>query len=113
MGSKFSAALIAIAITLVGALAQLTGNVTPSDAVQLVLLAVNALVVYLVPLAGTAAQSTYKTIAAVIVAILTAVAPFVVSGHISGAQIAVVVLAGLQVLGAHVGVQMRVHRNAG
>jgi hypothetical protein len=105
--AKYSSSLIQIAIVLVAALAQLTGRVTLVDALQLLALGANALLVYLVPLFGTAMRSGWKTGVAVLGALVAAGVPFATTGHITGSQIAVVLLAGLQVLGAHVGVQIR------
>lgn len=108
MPQKYAAALTALAITLVGALAQLTGPVTWADAIQVALLGVNAVIIYLVPLAAASWQGRWKTIAAIAIALLTALAPLAAPGHsISGSEIVVVVLAGLQAFGAHIGVQLR------
>lgn len=108
MIQKYAAALISVAITLVAALAQLTGAVTIADAVQLALLALNSFLIYLVPLFGSDARSIAKTAVAVIVAVLTALAPLILPGHqITGPEWAVVVLAALQAFGAHLGVQLR------
>ncbi|MBW4033040.1 MAG: hypothetical protein HIU88_10290 [Acidobacteria bacterium] len=105
--SKYAPALIPLAIVLVGALAQLTGHITLIDALQLIPLAGNALLIYLVPLFGTAARSGWKTGVAVLGALITAGIPYAATGHITGSQIAIVILAGLQALGAHIGVQIR------
>lgn len=105
--AKYAPALIQIAIVLVGALAQLTGRVTLVDGLQLIPLAANALLVYLVPLFGAAMRSGWKTGVAVLGALAAAAIPFAAVHHITGAQIAIVLLAGLQALGAHIGVQIR------
>lgn len=105
--TKYAAALIQLAIVLVGALAQLTGTVSLTDGLQLVPLAANAVLVYLVPLFGAAMRSGWKTGVAVVGALVAAAIPFVATGHITGAQVAIVLLAGLQALGAHIGVQIR------
>lgn len=105
--TKYAPAIIQFAIVLVGALAQLTGRITFVDALQLIPLAANAVLVYFVPLFGPAARSGWKTGVAVLGALAAAGIPFAATGHITGTQVAVVILAGLQVLGAHVGVQIR------
>lgn len=105
--AKYAPALIQIAIVLVGAFAQITGRITITDALQLIPLVANAFLVYLVPLFGAAMRSGWKTGVAVIGALATSAVPLVATGHITGAQIAIVLLAGLQVLGAHIGVQIR------
>lgn len=105
--AKYATALIQLTIVLVGALAQLTGRLTVVDALQLIPLAANAVLVYLVPLFGVAMRSGWKTGVAVLGALVTAAIPFAAAHHITGAQIAIVILAGLQVLGAHIGVQIR------
>jgi hypothetical protein len=105
--SKYAAALIPLTIVVVAALAQLTGRITLVDALQLIPLAANAVLVYLVPLFGTSMRSGWKTGVAVLGALITAGIPYAATHHITGAQIAIVVLAGLQALGAHIGVQIR------
>lgn len=108
MLSRYSAALTAVAITLVGALAQLTNGFHGADAWQIALLGVNAVAIYVVPLIGAQYSGVAKTVTAIVVALLTAIIPLATQGgDISGAQIAIVVLAGLQAFGAHLGVQMR------
>lgn len=105
--AKYATALIQLTIVLVGALAQLTGRLTLVDALQLIPLAANAVLVYLVPLFGAAMRSGWKTGVAVLGALAAAAIPFATVHHITGQQIAIVILAGLQVLGAHIGVQIR------
>lgn len=104
---KYAAALIQLTIVLVGALAQLTGRITFTDGLQLIPLAGNAVLVYLVPLFGPDARSGWKTGIATLGALVAAGIPFATTGHITGAQLAIVLLAGLQALGAHIGVQIR------
>ena len=105
--TRYASALIQLTIVLVGAFAQLTGRLTITDALQLIPLAGNAVLVYLVPLFGASMRSGWKTGVAVVGALAAAAVPLVRTGHITGAEIAVVLLAGLQVLGAHIGVQIR------
>lgn len=105
--SKYAPALIQFAIVLVGAFAQISGHITLVDALQLIPLAVNAFTVYFARLFGTAMRSGWKTGAAVVGALAAAAIPFATTHHITGAQVAIVILAGLQVLGAHIGVQIR------
>lgn len=105
--AKYAPAIIQIAIVLVGALAQLSGRITLVDALQLIPLFANAFLVYLVPLFGAAMRSGWKTGVAVLGALVAAGIPFAAVHHITAAQIAVVLLAGLQALGAHIGVQIR------
>lgn len=105
--AKYAPAIIQLAIVLTGALAQLTGKLTLVDALQLIPLAANALLVYVVPLFGAAMRSGWKVGVAVLGALVAAAIPFAAVHHITGAQAAIVLLAGLQALGAHIGVQIR------
>lgn len=105
--TKYAAALIQIAIALVGALAVLKGPITLAAALQLVPLVANVIIVHLVPLFGPAMRSGWKTGCAIAVAVAAAAAPLVLTHHITGGQAIVVLLAGLQALGAHIGVQIR------
>lgn len=105
--TKYAAAIIQLAIVLAGALAQLTGTITLVTALQLIVLLANAVVVYLVPLFGTQMRSGWKTGVAILGAIIAAGIPYATTHHITGPQVALVVLAGLQALGAHIGVQIR------
>lgn len=105
--TKYAAALIQLAIALVGALAVLHGPITLAAALQLVPLAGNVVLVHLVPLFGPSMRSGWKTGVATAVALAAAAIPFALTGHITGGQALVVILAGLQALGAHIGVQIR------
>lgn len=105
--AKYTPAIIQLAIVLVGALAQLTGHITLVDGLQLIPLAANVVGVYFLPLLGDAQRSGAKTALAVVGALVAAGIPFAANHAITGAQVAIVILAGLQVLGAHVGVQIR------
>jgi len=107
MLSRYAPAIIQFSIVLVGAFAQISGHITLVDALQLIPLAANALLVYLVPLFGASMRSGWKTGVAVIGALAAAAIPFATTHQITGAQVAIVILAGLQVLGAHIGVQIR------
>lgn len=104
----YAAALISIAITLVAFLTQLPdGNVSPVALVQLALLAASAIGVYLLPLLPGRWRAGLKTGLDVLAAILTAAVPFVIAGHITAMQLAIVVLAALKALGTEIGVQLR------
>ena len=105
--AKYAAAILQLTITLVGALVVLRGPLTVAAALQLVPLAANVILVYFVPLFGVNMRSGWKTGVAVAVAIAAAAVPFATAGHITGGQALVVIFAGLQALGAHVGVQIR------
>jgi hypothetical protein len=104
--NRYAAALIAIAIDLVAALSTISGPITVAGAVQLALLIIGSVGVYLLPLLGQYAAGA-KIAAAVITAALTALAPLLVDGTITGPQLALVALAALKVLGAKVGVELR------
>ena len=105
--AKYAPAIIQLAIVLVGALAQLTSHITLVDGLQLIPLAANVVGVYFLPLLGAAQRSGWKTGLAVVGALVAAGIPFAANHAITGAQVAIVILAGLQALGAHVGVQIR------
>lgn len=104
---KYAAAFIQLAIVLVGAVTQISGHLTLVDGLQLIPLAGNAILVYLVPLFGVNARSGWKTGVATIGALAAAAIPYATNHHITGQQILVVTLAGLQVFGAHLGVRIR------
>lgn len=105
--AKYAAAILQLTITLVGALVVLSGPFTLAAALQLVPLAANVVLVYFVPLFGANMRSGWKTGVAVAVALAAAAVPFATAGHITGQQAVIVIFAGLQALGAHVGVQIR------
>lgn len=105
--AKYAAAILQLTLTLVGALVVLRGPLTLAAALQLVPLAANVVLVYFVPLFGVNMRSGWKTGVAVAVALAAAAVPFATAGHITGGQALVVIFAGLQALGAHVGVQIR------
>jgi hypothetical protein len=105
--ARYAPAITQLAITLIGALVVLRGPLTLAAALQLVPLAANVVLVYFVPLFGVNARSGWKTGVAVAVAIAAAAIPFATVGHITGGQALVVIFAGLQALGAHIGVQIR------
>lgn len=105
--AKYAAAILQLTITLVGALVVLRGPLTVAAALQLVPLAANVVLVYFVPLFGVNMRSGWKTGVAVAVALAAAAVPFATAGHLTGGQALVVLFAGLQALGAHVGVQIR------
>lgn len=105
--SKYAPAIFQLTITLVGALVVLRGPLTLAAALQLVPLAANVVLVYFVPLFGVNMRSGWKTGVAVAVALAAAAVPFATVHHITGGQALVVIFAGLQALGAHIGVQIR------
>ena len=109
--NKYAAALLSIAIVILTAFVALPAEqVTPAAIVQLALLGIGAIVTYLVPLATGRWTGILKTGAAIVAAILTAVLPFVLTGHITSTQIVIVVLAALNALAVEVGVQLRKDR---
>lgn len=105
---KYLASIIAIATVLFGALAQLTGPIGPTEAVQLALLLVGAVGVYVGRLLDGSWAAGLKVGVAVATAVLTALAPLVVGNHTwSGSEVSMIILAGIQALGAQVGVDAR------
>jgi len=103
---KYSAALLSIAIVVLTAFIA-SPTLTPTSIIQLAILAVGAIVTYLLPLVPGAWAGALKTGAAVVVAVLAAVLPFVVTGGITVAEATVVILAALNALAVEVGVQLR------
>lgn len=105
---KYSAALLNVAVVLVTAVATtLHGSVTATGLVQLALIAAGAVGTFLVPLASGKWAGLFKTGVAVIAAILTAVLPLITQGHLTAANVATVILAGLSALATEIGVQIR------
>jgi len=105
---KYAAALLSIAIVVLTAFVAIPQNdLTPTALAQLGILGLGSVVTYLVPLLDKAWAGALKTGAAVIAAILAAVIPFLTTGEITMAQIAIVILAGLNALAVEVGVQIR------
>jgi hypothetical protein len=107
--AKFAAGLIGVAIAVAAAITSAgDGAVSPGSAVQIALVGVGAVGIFLLPLVGPHYAATAKVTLAVVTAVLTAVLPLAIQGGgIGGTQIVVVVLAGLQALGAAVGVGIR------
>lgn len=106
MTNRYAAAVLSILITLAGAVAALN-QVTWPIIVQLAILTVTAFTTYLLPLIPQGWAGAAKTGTEVLGAVLTAIVPFVIAGHITGPQIALVLLAALKALGTEVGVQAR------
>lgn len=108
MIQKYAAALISVGIILVGYLAQLGDGVFGGpNVVQLGALVVAAIGTYVAPLLAGRWAAAAKVALPVLAAIFAAVYPFVVAGHLTGNQIAIVFLAALQALGAQVGADLR------
>lgn len=105
--NKYLAAFLSIGITIVAALTSTTAFSWPI-VVQLAILTVTSISTYLLPVVPGRWSGALKTGTEVVGAILAAAAPFVLVGHITGAQIAVVILAALKALGTELGVAARV-----
>lgn len=106
--NKYLAALLSIGIVVLTAFVAIPeGERTPTTIGQLVILALGAIVTYLVPLLRGVWAGALKTGAAVVSALIAAGLPFWVDETISATQIAVVVLAALNALAVEVGVQVR------
>lgn len=106
MNTRYAAAVISILITVAGAVAALN-DVSWPIIVQLGILTITSFTTYALPLVPARWAGAAKTGLEVVGAILTAIVPFVIAGHITGPQIALVLLAALKALGAEVGVQAR------
>lgn len=110
--SRYSAALLPLAIGVVGILTAAQGATLGSllgwqTITQIVLLLVTTGVIYWLPLVPLKWQLDSKTVAAIIGAALTAVVAVVPDGHFSKANVILVVAAVLKALSAHIGVQIR------
>lgn len=81
--------------------------------VQLALLVAGAVGAIFVPLLDSAWQGALKTGVAIVIAALTALAPFLLQGHLSPQNWVVVVLAALNAVATEVGVQVRSDAAAG
>lgn len=108
MTNRYAAAAISILITVVGAVAALNAVSWPIIA-QLGILTLTSFTTYALPLVQGPWRGFLKTGCEVAGAILVAVIPFLIDGHITGPQIAIVLLAALKALGSEVGVQARIN----
>ena len=108
MTTRYAAAIISVLITVIGAVAALN-DVSWPIIVQLAILTLTSFTTYLLPLVPAKWAGAAKTGLEILGAILTAIVPFVLAGHITGPQVALVLLAALKALGAEVGVQARVN----
>lgn len=105
--SKYLAALLSAIITIITALAAV--EVYTIDAiVQLIILAAGTITTYFVPLVDGRWAARLKTGTALVTALLTALAPLIVSGAFTPQAILVVILAGLNALAVQLGVDVRV-----
>lgn len=106
MTSRYLAAILSFAITLTAAIAA-TNQFSAVILIQLGILAVTTATTYFVPLVPARYAAAAKVGLEATGALLTAIIPFVLAGHITGPQTAIVILAVLKVVGAHVGVEAR------
>lgn len=107
ISNRYAAAALSILITVVGAVAALNAFSWPI-LIQLGILTVTSFTTYFLPLARGRWQAALKTGTEVIGAILAAIVPYAITGHITGPQVAIVLLAALKALGTEIGVQSRV-----
>lgn len=107
--SRFLAAFLSFALTLVGALVTIpSGALNWQAGVQLVILGISTAVVLLLPLAPSAQwQGILKTGAAVVLAVLNGLTPLLLGGKYDHTTIGLIVLAGLQAVASEIGVQVR------
>ncbi|MEX1078870.1 MAG: hypothetical protein WED09_07165 [Homoserinimonas sp.] len=106
--NKYLAALLSIGIVVLTAFIAIPeADRTPATIGQLVILALGAIVTYLVPLLESRWAGLFKTGSAVVAAVIAAAIPFLTAGGITAVQVAVVALAALNALAVEVGVQVR------
>jgi hypothetical protein len=106
VSNRYAAAGLSIAITVAAAVAG-TNQFSPVVLLQLAILTITAVTTYAVPLVPTGYAGKVKVGLEAVGAVLTAVVPYIVQGTITGPQVAIVLLAALKVLAAHVGVVAR------
>lgn len=105
---KYATALLSLAVLVLGALATaLTGVVSAVDIIQLVTLFLGGIVTFIVPLLAGGWRGGVKTGVAIATTILSAIVPFVVAGHITPAQVVLVVVAAINAAATELGVQIR------
>lgn len=106
--SKYSAALLHILLVVLAALsAALDKGLNLAAGVQLAILVVSSFGVYFLPLVQWKYAGILKVADAAVAAALTALAPLVLQGSISGSEWITVALAGLSVVGVALGVDAR------
>lgn len=106
--NKYLTAILTLAITLLTAfLAIPEDQRTPETMWQLALLALGAVVTFIVPLLERRWAGLLKTGAAVAAGVIGALIPLLSTGTLTGTQILVLILAGLNALAVEVGVQVR------
>lgn len=107
--SKYSAALLHILLIVLATLTTtLDKGLNLAAAVQLGILVVSAFGVYFLPLLKVKFAGVLKVADAALAAALTALAPLVLSGHITPSEWITVALAGLSVVGVALGIDARV-----
>lgn len=108
MIQKYFAALLSIALVIVTAFVAIPADqITPTSVGQLAVLALGAIVTFLVPLLQGPWAAGLKTGSAVLAAIILAALPFFTQGYITPTQVGIVVLAALNALAVQVGVDIR------
>lgn len=111
--NRYLAAILQIAIvvitgfTVLPATAFVDAAAVWATVVGLATLVVQAIATYLVPLTAGGWQAGLKVGVSVALAILGAIAQYVVAGHFTPGIVALIVLAGLNALAAQVGVSAR------
>jgi hypothetical protein len=106
--NKYSAALLQIAIIVIGAYSILQTPVSAIAAWGLVVLAAQAVVTYLVPVLTGRWAGGFKTGAAIVIAVVGTLIPLIAQGgHLLPSQVAILILSGLNALAAEIGVQIR------
>ncbi len=96
----YTKSLLHIVVTVLAAIQASTasGPLSVSQIVQLVILTVGSVVVYWAPNLDGKVAGYFKVIGAAVIAVLTAAAPFIVSGHITTAEVITVIFAAIGAL---------------
>ena len=106
--NKYSAALLQIAIIVIGAYSLLQTPVSPAAAWGLLVLGAQAVITYLVPLLSGRWAGGFKTGASIVIAVVGTLIPLIAQGgHLLPSQWAILILSGLNALAAEIGVQIR------
>lgn len=106
--TKYLVAVVAIMLAVTNALqTAIVGGIEPAEVVQLGIVLVSAVTAIWVPLVQGRWAGLFKTGLAIVFALLTALAPFVITGTIAPEQWVTVILAGLTALGIQLGVTVR------
>lgn len=106
--NRYSAALFAFALALVGAIVAIpAGSFDWKAGIQLGILGITTASTLGLPLVGVRWRASLKVLAAVFLTVLSALTPLIVGGEYNHVTIGLIVLSVLQVVSAQLGVAIR------